>query len=96
MTTPRPYDTRAWRRLSARKLAAFPLCEPCWRRGYVEPAVLVHHVEHIADGGALIVHLDQLVSMCVRCHNETHAGGIKGCDLHGYPLDPNHPWNREG
>src|SRR5271166_1133572 len=34
----RSYDKRAWRRLSAAKLQAQLLCEPCLHAGRVEPA----------------------------------------------------------
>jgi 5-methylcytosine-specific restriction protein A len=91
----RPYDLRAWRRLSKAKLRQSPLCEPCFRAGYVEPAVLVDHIQAISDGGCLIVRLDQLQSMCVRCHNQKHGSGIKGCDADGMPIDPVHAWFKE-
>jgi hypothetical protein len=36
--------------------------------------------------------IDGLMSMCISCHNMKHAGGIRGCDVDGMPLDPSHPW----
>ena len=24
------------------------------------------------------------------------SGTLRGCDVHGRPLDPNHPWNNDG
>jgi hypothetical protein len=35
---PKPYDLRAWRRLSRYKLQAQPLCELCLRAGKIEPS----------------------------------------------------------
>jgi 5-methylcytosine-specific restriction protein A len=88
------YDKRAWRRLSAYKLRQQPLCEPCLRAGRTIPAQLVDHIHAIDQGGALIPTLDGLMSMCVSCHNQKHARGIKGADVNGMPLNPAHPWFR--
>ncbi len=40
----------------------------------------------------LLPAIDGLMSMCISCHNMKHAGGIRGCDVDGMPLDPSHPW----
>ena len=57
----------------------------------------------IKRGGDPFPHLDQLASLCEGCHNaKTRAEQMgedwlrKGCDVFGYPLDPNHPWYRGG
>jgi 5-methylcytosine-specific restriction protein A len=64
---------------------------------------VVDHRTPIADGGDPFPALDQLASLCASCHNAKtgaeQAGEknwlVKGCDVFGYPLDPNHPWNKE-
>lgn len=83
-----PYNTETWQRLRAVKLQLNPLCEPCGRAGRIVPALLVDHVVAISDGGHPFPSLDGLASMCQHCHNEKHAGGIKGCDVNGLPVDP--------
>ena len=43
------------------------------------------------------------MSLCAQCHNTKtrvveQLGReflVRGCDVHGMPLDPNHPWNLE-
>jgi hypothetical protein len=45
--------------------------------------------------------LSALASLCAGCHNSKSRSEqlgetnylLKGCDVFGYPLDPNHPWN---
>ena len=99
-----PYTTQRWQRLRKLKLQQHPLCESCLQVGRIEPAVAVDHRKPIKSGGAPFPALDQLASLCVRCHNaKTRAEQdgednwlVKGCDIFGYPLDPNHPWYRGG
>lgn len=93
----RLYDTRAWKRLRAAKLAVNPLCEHCLARGIVEQAVDVDHRTPIARGGAPY-DWSNLQSLCHCCHtNKTNAeNGRKvnlGCDVNGMPLDQAHEWN---
>jgi hypothetical protein len=63
-------------------------------------------VDHIipvkAPGGEAYPPLEGLRSLCASCHNHKtryeQLGAeppIRGCDIHGYPLDPLHPWNLE-
>ena len=80
--------SEAWRRLSRYKLQAQPLYELCLRAGKIEPAALVDHIVALEDGGGLLPAIDGLMSMCISCHNMKHAGGIRGCDVDGMPLDP--------
>jgi hypothetical protein len=37
-------------------------------------------------------------SLCERCHNshkqrQENGGGVMGCDIDGFPIDPDHYWN---
>jgi 5-methylcytosine-specific restriction endonuclease McrA len=93
---PKPYDKRAWRRLSQHKLQQQPLCEACLRAGRIEPAVHVDHIIDLNDGGDLLPALEGLMSLCLSCHSLKTATGnaFKGCDINGMPLDPAHPWFR--
>ena len=99
-----PYTTRRWQRLRREKLRVNPFCELCLKQGRLTVAVVVDHVVAIKAGGEVYPALDGLMSCCTPCHNrktrvvEQLGQPLKvkwGCDVRGYPLDPNHPWNRE-
>jgi 5-methylcytosine-specific restriction enzyme A len=95
-----PYTTHRWQRLRKHKLRQNPLCECCIKIGRIEPANVVDHITPISNGGDPYPALDWLASLCARHHKaKTRAeqmGGenymLKGCDVFGNPLDPNHPW----
>jgi 5-methylcytosine-specific restriction enzyme A len=97
-----PYSTRPWGRVSKFKLQEHPLCQACLKLGRIEPATVVHHKISIRSGGDPYPSNDGLESLCVPCHNRKTRGEqlgkelppVWGCDDRGYPLDPNHPWNR--
>jgi 5-methylcytosine-specific restriction enzyme A len=98
-----PYTTQRWQRLRKQKHQRDPLCELCLRQGRIEPATVVDHITPINQGGDPFPGLDRLMSLCGSCHNQKTRHEqlgqdytVKGSDLRGYPLDPNHPWNREG
>jgi 5-methylcytosine-specific restriction protein A len=105
-----PYSTRRWERLRLQKMQVNPCCEACLQIGEVVPAEVVDHRVPISREGRkerraaeAFTPLDQLASLCARCHNsKTRAEqlGVKdymrrGFDVRGYPLDRNHPWYRE-
>lgn len=103
-----PYNTQRWQRLRKLKLQQSPLCEICLRqRMEIIPAEVVDHRNPISKAGRekrlaaeAFPALDQLASLCARCHNEkTRAEQLgekdymlKGCDIFGNPLDRNDPW----
>lgn len=64
------YRSARWRRLSTWYLARHPVCQVCGKR----PAVLVHHVTPIRDGGALMA-VDNLLAVCATCHQREHPRG---------------------
>jgi 5-methylcytosine-specific restriction enzyme A len=98
-----PYTTQRWQRLRKQKLQRNPLCEACLQHSKIVPAVAIDHRKPIKEGGEPFPPLDQLASLCDSCHNtKTRAEQMgetnwmyKGCDVFGYPLDPNHPCYRE-
>jgi predicted HNH restriction endonuclease len=47
------------------------LCERCMNKGVVKPATLVHHKQSIRNGGAVYA-MDNLMSVCIPCHDEIH------------------------
>lgn len=100
-----PYSTARWQRLRKAKLSEAPLCQTCQRRGRKVIAEHVDHVVAMAKGGPAFPTMDGLRSLCASCHSiKTSAmdrrGGkgvaIKGCDVNGLPLDPDHPFLAPG
>jgi 5-methylcytosine-specific restriction enzyme A len=97
-----PYTTQRWQRLRRHKLQEHPLCQACLQVGRIKPATVVDHRTPIKQGGDPFPALEQLASLCEGCHNgKTRAEQLgknyfrTGCDVFGYPLDPNHPWYRK-
>ena len=54
----------------------------------------VHHRKELKSAPALRSEPLNLMPLCVGCHNASHAEMKRedGCDEHGMPLDPSHPW----
>lgn len=59
---------REWRRIRARYIQAYPLCEQCDKEGRLTPAEEVHHILPIADGGTHDD--DNLMALCKSCHSK--------------------------
>ena len=88
-------DGKAWRRLRAVILGERPLCQHCLDRGVIEPATDVDHINNDPTNNDL----DNLAGMARECHSRKtqRAMGHKvamGCDADGYPLDPDHDWQK--
>ena len=98
-----PYGTARWQKVRAAKLREEPLCELCLKIARIEPATVVDHLVAISKGGDPFPPLYALMALCERCHNTKtrvveQLGRkflVRGCDVNGMPLDPDHPWNRE-
>ena len=104
----RGYDGR-WRRARSRYLAEHPWCVRCLVEGRLTPATVVDHVEPHRGDERLFWDQDQWQGLCKQHHDaktvrdgrwgqrqlsDGAARSIYGCDVHGMPLDPDHPWNR--
>jgi 5-methylcytosine-specific restriction enzyme A len=103
----RGYDSR-WRRARARYLAEHPLCASCLAEARLTAATVVDHL--MPHGGDRQLFWDgQWQGLCKPCHDsktvrdgrwrrqsrgEQQVRHVRGCDIYGMPLDPNHPWNR--
>jgi 5-methylcytosine-specific restriction protein A len=53
------------------KLRRDPICQRCESRGTIKPAKLVHHIVSLSKGGSLS-DMNNLLSLCVKCHDEIH------------------------
>ena len=98
--TSRLYDSARWKRLRRLVLTSEPMCRMCAEIGKATLASVADHVTPIAAGGDPWS-LDNLQPLCAPCHDGAKAeqestGRIRGCDEHGVPLDPAHPWRRSG
>jgi 5-methylcytosine-specific restriction protein A len=78
------YNRRAWRdHLRAIKLRQSPQCELCWAKGDLVRATHVHHIVELKQDMDQAMALENLQSLCHRCHSATHArrrrtGGLGG------------------
>lgn len=72
------------------------MCQEC----RVKKATDVHHIRSINAGGSK-TEFSNLASLCHECHSKQtlyerfgiDRVPIKGCDINGRPLDPQHHWN---
>lgn len=92
------YDLAVWRQARRTYLDEHPLCEICQRQGHVVPALHVDHIVPITQGGEML-HGDNLQALCLPCHSKKtsadEGGAVRwGCDVHGIPIDPSHPWSQ--
>ncbi len=67
--------TSKWNRFSKEYLREHIWCEECLKQGKHEPAVLVHHIRRIVDGGSVFDN-DNLMALCDRCHRDKHRENI--------------------
>lgn len=53
------------------------LCERCLAKGIYEPAYIVHHKVHLTEENfgdpELMYGFDNLMAVCIACHNEIHG-----------------------
>ena len=100
--TGRLYDTARWKRERAAYLRAHPLCVMCEQQGRTSLATVVDHIiPHKGDPVLFWDSENNWQPLCKTDHDGAKAsfeatGKIRGCDVDGRPLDPNHPWNQEG
>lgn len=92
-----------WQRLREQVLHAEPLCRTCTTiYGRTTPASDVDHIDNNGNNNTL----SNLQPLCHSCHSkktrhEMQGGtpsavpSIKGCNANGFPIDPNHEWNKE-
>jgi len=69
------YNSTAWR-----KMREFiykrddGLCQPCLELGHYTVGDIVHHKVELMDDWELRLDADNLVTVCIKCHNAIHKG----------------------
>lgn len=93
------YSTAVWQRIRDAHIKREPLCRVCRLMGRVVPGKHVDHIVPRELAGSNPDRDDNLQTLCQTHHNQKTAceragkpWRIKGCDVHGQPLDPSHPW----
>ena len=70
------YLSKPWRKIRAVALARDNhLCQNCLKRGRLRAAALVHHIAPLDERPDLGLELDNLLSLCMRCHALSTGGG---------------------
>lgn len=92
------YKTARWQKDRLAQLDEFPLCALCLEYGEVVAATIVDHVEPHRGNEELFFN-GKKQSLCKPCHDgpkqrEEAAGKLIGCDVNGFPRDPDSPWSQ--
>lgn len=70
------YQCKAWYGKDGIRLKALERdnyeCQECKRQGKVGPAQNVHHIKEVKDYPELALVLDNVESVCIKCHNKEH------------------------
>lgn len=65
------YQSKAWQAIRHQALIRDNyLCQDCVSRGHMVRAVMVHHIVPILDAWELRLSMDNLTSLCQRCHGK--------------------------
>ena len=85
------YTSRAWRHCRENKLKeAGGLCEICYSRGLIVPAVHVHHKVHLTaenvNDPRIALDESNLMALCEACHAEQHRTVRWRCDAAGHVI----------
>jgi 5-methylcytosine-specific restriction enzyme A len=92
-----PLYGRRWKAARAEYLTLNPWCTFCARRGVRAAASVVDHIQPHRGNVDLFWDPSNWQPLCGPCHNgakqsQERTGKVRGCDEHGWPLDPGHPW----
>jgi 5-methylcytosine-specific restriction enzyme A len=95
---PISYRSAHWQARKRQQLQRHPLCVMCLSQGRVEVATVVDHVvPHRGDRE--LFYNGAVQSLCKPHHDKTKQqietiGYCKDIGIDGWPVDPNHPANR--
>ena len=89
--------TARWRKARANYLRRHPLCSMCKAREVTSAATVVDHIVPHKGDATLFWDEGNWQGLCATDHNATKrvqeaTGVLRGCDVDGMPLDPNHRW----
>ena len=95
--TSRLYNRQRWRRRRRAFLQTNSLCRMCQEIGRTTLATIVDHITPHKEDERLFFDEANWQSLCRRCHDNVkrefdRTGRLRGCDVNGVPLDPNHHW----
>ncbi|AVQ34413.1 HNH endonuclease [Staphylococcus muscae] len=68
------YRSKAWERI--REIALDRdnyLCQMCLEHGEITDAKIVHHIVYVDHDFSKALEIDNLMSVCQKCHNQIHA-----------------------
>ena len=96
-TTSRGYGAK-WQQARTGYLKSHLWCIACKAIGKATPATDVDHITPHKGDQKLFWNRANWQAVCHSHHSrktrDEQLNRIRGCDEHGMPLDPNHPWNR--
>lgn len=90
-----------WQRAREGYLRKHPLCRDCQQRDRITPATVVDHIKPHRGDMQLFWDPSNWQPLCATCHSAhkqraEKSGRVAGTAQDGRPLDPGHPWNRQG
>ncbi len=67
------YSQDKWVRVRANALRRDGyICQECKKYGKITAATHVHHIEHLEDRPDRAYDMNNLISLCLSCHNKQH------------------------
>jgi 5-methylcytosine-specific restriction protein A len=72
------YRSKEWDKVRKARLALDTgLCQKCKKEGKITIADMVHHKVEIKDDWDKRLDIDNLISLCNKCHNSIHKKSLK-------------------
>lgn len=94
------YKTKQWKQIRENQLLRNPLCARCLSKNKITAANVVHHKIPHKGNHKLFFDVNNLESLCKRCHDSDEQsierrGYDKSVEADGWPKDNRHPMNRK-